>query len=179
MGRTQALAAIVPLVASLISGPPAEARTVVWVPAGTRVGLAFVTPVDSGTAAPGTRVALRVVADVVGGRHVVIRAATPVGGTVTQVTKPGMFGASSRVVIGALRVRAVDGRLIPLHDLVVSKATVSNTRLGAAGASAAGAILLGPVGLLAGALVRGSDVRVPAGTVVVDTTVISANVLAP
>ncbi len=56
---------------------------------------------------------------------------------------------------------------------------MSNSRLGAAGASVAGAVILGPIGLLAGAFVKGSYVSVPAGTVVIDVTAASANVRAP
>jgi hypothetical protein len=158
---------------------PASATTLVWVPAGTRVGLAFLTPVDSSKITAGSRVHLKVAADVVGGRSVIIRAGTPVVGTVTRVTQPGMFGTSSEVVIGFLSATAVDGRPIMLKDVIVSRATISNSRVGAAGASAAGAVVLGPIGLLAGAFVKGSDVSVPVGTLVIDTTVDGANVRAP
>ncbi len=186
---TVARIALVLIAANLAALPPAPvsdvlahavgAATLVWVPAGTRVGLEFLTPVDSGQVTAGTKVHFKVIADVIGARHVIIRAGTPVTGTVTKVTKPGMFGASSEVVISFLAANAVDGRPIKLRDVVISKATVSNARVGAAGASAAGAVVLGPVGLLAGALVRGSYVRVPAGTVVTDTTSASVNVSAP
>jgi hypothetical protein len=157
---------------------PAPAATTVYVPAGTRVGLQFVTPVDSSRITPGTRVQFKVIANVVSGRRVIIRSGTPVTGTVTKVTKPGMFGQSSTVVIGFLNATAVDGRPIRLQDVTVSKATVSNSRVGAAGAAAAGAIVLGPVGLLAGALVRGGSVKVPSGTLVTDVTTSGANVRA-
>jgi hypothetical protein len=170
--------------AALVAGflappPPAWTATVVWVPPGTRVALAFVTPVDSGKITAGTRVHFTVAADVLGGRYAIIRAGTPVTGTVTKVTRPGMFGASSEIVIGFLSAMAVDHKPIALKDLVVSKATINNARVGAAGASAAGAVVLGPIGLLAGALVKGSDVNVPAGTLVVDTTTDGVNVRAP
>jgi len=170
--------ALVLVAASLVALPqaPASAATLIYVPAGTKVGLQFVTPVDSGEIATGSKVNFKVIADVLGARHVIIRAGTPVTGMVTQVTKPGMFGASSKVVIGFLAANAVDGRPIKLTDVIVSKATISNSRVGAAGAAVAGALVLGPVGLLAGALVRGSYVKVPAGTVVVDTTARGINV---
>ncbi len=169
--------------AELLALPAATAGvgvgTDVWVPAGTRVALAFITPVDSGVITTGAKVRLKVSADVVGGRFVIVRAGTPVVGTVTKVTQPGIFGASSEVVIGFIAVTAVDGRPISLQDVTISKETITNARAGAAGASAAGAIILGPVGLLAGALVKGSYVSVPAGTIVVDTTTASVNVRAP
>ncbi len=169
------------VVAGLVAPPaaPAGTATDVWVPAGTRVALTFVTPVDSEAVATGAQIHFKVSADVVGGRYVIVRAGTPVVGTVTKVTKPGMFGAGSEVVIGFIAVSAVDGRPISLQDVTVSKATITGARAGAAGASAAGALILGPVGLLAGALVKGGSVSVPAGTVVVDATTASVNIRAP
>jgi hypothetical protein len=158
---------------------PAGTPTDVWVPAGTRVALTFVTPVDSAAVSTGAKVRFKVSADVVGGRYVIIRAGRPVMGTVTKATQPGIFGASSEVVVGFLAVTAVDGRPISLQDVTISKSTITSARAGAAGASAAGAIILGPVGLLAGALVKGDHVNVPAGTVVVDTTTASVNVRVP
>lgn len=155
---------------------PAGAGTVI-LPFGTQVGLRFVTPVDSSTVATGTRVNFQVLADVVSGGRVVIRHGTRASGTVTEVTKPGMFGTSAKVVIGYLTTTAVDGTRVRLKDLIVSKAMVSNARVGAAGTAVAGAIVLGPVGLLAGALVRGGHVSVPAGTTVTDTTDASARVM--
>lgn len=162
-----------------VPAAPVSAGTLVWVPAGTKVGLQFLTPVDSGAIAIGAKVPFKVVAPVVGAGHVVIRTGTRVTGTVTEVTKPGAFGASSKVVIGFLSAAGADGKLIKLQDVIVSKAMVSNSRAGAAATSAAGAIVLGPVGLLAGALITGSYVKVPAGTIVTDTTSVSVNVTAP
>ncbi len=169
------------LVIALFALPPAPApaTTLVWVPAGTRVALTFLTPVDSSKITAGSRVRFKVAADVVGGRSVIIRAGTLVVGTVIKVTQPGMFGASSEVVVGSLSATAVDGTPIMLKDVIISKETISNSRVGAAGASAAGAVVLGPIGLLAGAFVKGSDVSVPVGALVIDTTVAGANVRAP
>lgn len=167
--------------AALLALSPAQAAaaTVIWVPAGTRVVLQFVTPVDSGKITAGTKVHFKVAADVTGGRYVIIRAGMPATGTVTEVTQPGIFGEDSRVVIGFITAKAVDGKPIGLKDVVIAKATVSNSRVGAGGASVAGALVLGPIGLLAGALVKGSYVSVPAGTTVVDTTTAGETVLAP
>ena len=109
----------------------------------------------------------------------IIRAGTPVVGKVIKVSQPGMFGASSEVVVGSLSTTAVDGTPIMLKDVIISKETISNSQVGAAGASAAGAVILGPIGLLAGAFVKGSDVSVPVGTLVIDTTADGANVRAP
>jgi hypothetical protein len=164
--------------AALVAVPQGPAgAAAVMVPIGTHVGLQFVNPVNSSAIAAGTRVNFRVLYDVVSGGRIVIRRGAPAAGVVTEITKPGMFGASAKVVIGGMMTTAVDGSRIPLRDVVVSKAMVSNARVGAAGAAAAGAIVLGPVGLLAGALVRGGNVVVPAGTTVTDTTDAMARVM--
>lgn len=168
------------VIAPLVLPPaPGQATTLVWVPTGTRVALTFLTPVDSSKITAGSRVRFKVSADVVGGRSVIIRAGTPVVGKVIKVSQPGMFGASSEVVVGSLSTTAVDGTPIMLKDVIISKETISNSQVGAAGASAAGAVILGPIGLLAGAFVKGSDVSVPVGTLVIDTTADGANVRAP
>ncbi|HEV2440376.1 MAG TPA: hypothetical protein VGX97_09975 [bacterium] len=155
---------------------PAGAASVI-LPFGTQVGLQFVTPIDSSTVAVGTRVNFRVLADVMSGGRVVIRHGARASGVVTNVTQPGAFGTSAKVVIGNLATTAVDGSQVHLKELIVSKAMVSKARVGAAGAAVAGAVVLGPVGLLAGALVRGGHVSVPAGTTVTDTTDASARVI--
>jgi hypothetical protein len=162
------------LVAAMLRLPPsAWAVTAIYVPAGTRVGARFVTRVDSGAVAQGTPVGLRVTADVIGGRHVAIRAGTPISGIVTQVTRPDTFGTRDKVVIGFLRVEGTDGRPIVLRDLVVSKATV--------GERAAGpdALVPRPTGQLFGARVSGGHVIVPSGAIVTDTTAASVTVAAP
>ncbi len=160
----------------VLPATPAAAASSVYVPAGTPIGLKFLTPVDSRKTTVGSKVRFQVIAPVVLGNHTVIRSGATATGTVTQVTHPGAFGASAKVVVGFLDVKTVDGRPLRLTDVIVSKEMVSKTRVGAAGTSVAGAIVLGPIGLLAGALIRGNDVEVPPGVVVTDTTRNSANV---
>ncbi|HLW61056.1 MAG TPA: hypothetical protein VKV57_14210 [bacterium] len=176
-GSSLAIAAAMALTVSL-SGAPAAAATMVWVPAGTPIGLQFVTGVDSRKTTAGNRVHFKVTGNVIVNRHVILRAGAPASGTVTQVGKPGVFGKSAKVVVGFISATGVDGKPIKLTDVVVSKDMINKSRAGAAGATVAGAIVLGPVGLLAGALVRGNDVEVPAGTFVTDTTKVGANVKA-
>ncbi|HYM69273.1 MAG TPA: hypothetical protein VEZ44_06740 [bacterium] len=154
--------------------PPAWAATAIYVPAGTRVGVRFETRVDSGAVTQGTRVGLRVTADVIGGRHVAIRAGTPVSGIVTEVTRPDTFGTRDKVVIGFLRVNGTDGRPIVLRDLLVSKEMVGSGR-----AAVADALVPRPTGQLVGALVSGGHVIVPPGAIVTDTTAASVTVAAP
>lgn len=158
---------------------PASAASTVYVPANTPIGLKFLTPVDSRKTTEGTKVRFQVVADVVQGHRTVIRSGTTATGTVTQVTHPGAFGASAKVVVGFLSVKAVDGRPVKLSDVIVSKEMVTKSRVGAAGTSVAGAVILGPIGLLAGALIRGNDVEVPPGVVVTDTIRDAVNIRVP
>jgi hypothetical protein len=161
----------------VLPAAPASAATV-FVPAGTPIGLKFLTPVDSRKTIEGSKVRFQVVADVVQGHSTVVRSGSTAIGTVTQVTHPGAFGASAKVVIGFLTANAVDGSPLKLSDVVVSKEMVTKSRVGAAGTSVAGAIILGPLGLLAGALIRGNDVEVPRGVVVTDKIRNAANVRA-
>jgi len=154
--------------------PPAWAATAIYVPAGTRVGVRFVTRLDSSTVIQGTRVGLSVTTDVIGGRHVAIRAGTPVSGIVTEVTRPDTFGTRDQVVIGFLRVNGTDGHPIVLRDLVVSKEMVGSGRPAVADALAAR-----PTGQFVGALVSGGHVIVPPGAIVTDTTAASVTVAAP
>ena len=159
-------------IATLLLVPPATptaAASSVYVPAGTPIGLKFLTPVDSRKTTVGSKVRFQVIADVVQAHRTVVRSGSTATGTVTRVTHPGAFGASAKIDIGFLSVNAVDGKPLKLSDVIVSKEMVSKSRVGAAGATVAGAIILGPVGLLAGALIRGSDVEVPSGVVVTDT----------
>jgi hypothetical protein len=161
----------------VLPATPAAAAAV-YIPAGTPIGLKFLTPVDSRQTTVGSRVRFRVVAGIGQGHSTLVRSGTTVIGTVTEVTRPGAFGASARVVIGFLSVNAVDGKSLKLNDVVISKDMVSKSRVGAAGTSMVGAMILGPVGLLAGALIRGNDVEVPRGVVVTDTVRNSATVRA-
>jgi hypothetical protein len=171
MMRTRVRAIALMLVAAALAVPaaPVSAATRVWVPAGTQVGLRFLTPVASDKIATGAKVHFKVLADVVQNRHVVIRSGTPAAGTVTEVQKPGAFGQDAKVVIGFIATKGVDGAPIKLTDVVASKATISKARAGAAGASVAGMIVLGPIGLLGGALIRGNDIEVPPGVAVLET----------
>lgn len=160
------------LAAAVLAVPaaPVPAATPVWVPRGAKVGLRFLNTIASDKIASGARVNFKIAANVIQNRLVVIRAGTPATGKVTEVKKPGIYGQDAQVVIGFIAVNGVDGRPIKLSDVVVSKATISKSRAGAAGATVAGLILLGPIGLIAGAFVRGNNVEVPAGTVVTETT---------
>ena len=166
------------LAAGLGSAAPAAAP-IVLLPAGTSVTLRFLTPVDSSKARQGDTLTFAVAADVVVDHAVLIRAGSRVGGVVTRVTGPGMFGRSGEVVVGYLDVPTVDGGAVRLKDIVISRGTISTPEESAAGISLAGALVLGPVGLLAGTLIRGGAVVAPKGTVVFDSTAATAPVVIP
>ena len=165
-----ATAAVTPVVIPIAAVP---------VDSGTRLGLKFVTPVNSSTAAPGDLVALTVVGDVIVGHFVVIPSGAPAVGLVLRVTRPGPYGTSAAVVVGALAVRDADGQALPLENVVISRGHISTPQIGAATAEATGTFLLGQVGTLAGALVHGGEVRAPRGTIVVDATAVPAVVRIP
>jgi hypothetical protein len=137
------------------------------VPAGTQVLLKFVEPLDSATIKEGTTVKFEVAADVLIQRSVIFRASTPAQGTVTDVSRPGIFGKNARVHIAFIQVTASDGRPVRLAPIDVTPDSIKQVKdVGAAaGSSVAGAILLGPIGIAAGALIHGGDVSVPAGAV--------------
>ena len=178
---TMVRATVLILVAAVLAVPaaPVSAATSVWVPAGTKVGLQFLTTVASDKIATGAKVNFKIFAAVVQDHRVVIRSGTPATGKVKEVQKPGAFGQDSMLMVGFISTKGVDGTPIKLTDVEVSKATISKSRAGAAGASVAGMIILGPVGLLGGALIRGNDVEVPAGAGVVETTSSGAYVKVP
>ena len=163
MRSTAAVSLILVLAAVAL---PASAAGV-DVPAGTSVPLKFLNTMDSSTVKEGTSVQFEVAADVVVGRSVIFHKGTPVEGTVTDVSQPGIFGQSARVHIGFIKATAADGRPVGLSPLDVTPESIKQVKdVGAAaGSSVAGAIILGPIGLAAGALIHGGQVTVPAGAV--------------
>jgi hypothetical protein len=150
------------------------------IPAGTSVPLTFLSPVDSSTIQEGAAVRFEVASDVLVGRTIVFRRGAPARGTVTDVSQPGIFGASARIHIGFIQANAVDGRPVRLSPLDITQAIsqVENTGA-AAGSSVAGAILLGPIGLAAGALIHGNQVSLPAGAVGISKVATSFRMTAP
>lgn len=159
--------AVTAVVATILALVPAHAAQLVTVPAGTKVLLRFEQPVDSATIKQGTTVNFTVATDVLVGREIVFKQGTPALGTVTEVSKPGIFGRNARVHISYIEVDAIDGKPVRLAPLEVTPESVRQVAdVSAAGATAiTGAILLGPIGLAAGALIRGGNVNLPAGAV--------------
>jgi hypothetical protein len=151
------------------------------IPAGTSVPLTFLSPVDSSTIQEGAAVRFEVASDVLVGRTIVFRRGAPARGTVTDVSQPGIFGASARIHIGFIQANAVDGRPVRLSPLDITPQAISQVENtgAAAGSSVAGAILLGPIGLAAGALIHGNQVSLPAGAVGISKVATSFRMTAP
>jgi len=104
------------LVLSFGAGPAAAA---ILVPAGTPVGLTFLTPLNSTTAAPGDTVRFRVTADVIMSQHVVIKQGTMLTGTINQAGHPALQN-NAYANISFLAATAVDGKPVRLKDVRVS-----------------------------------------------------------
>ncbi len=145
---------------------PAQAQSIV-VPAGTKVLLRFLTPVESAQIKEGATIRFEVASDVLINRQIIFKAGTAGQGIVTDVSHPGIFGKNARVHISHIQVNAMDGKPVGLSPLDVTPETVRQVQdIGAAGAtSLTGAILLGPIGLAAGAFIHGGDFALPAGAV--------------
>jgi len=165
--------------ALLLALSVAPGSAAVPVPAGTTVGLKLLNTLDSQHLPQGSQIHFKVAADVLVDRHTIIRAGAPATGTATKVSKPGVFGSSSQVIIGLLTVTAVDKKPLKLQDVKINADSLKKNVAGAVGASVAGAIILGPVGLASGALVRGGWVQVPAGSIINAATQSHASVSVP
>ena len=75
--------------------------------------------VDARTAKAGEKVHLKVVADVIVDRHVVIKMGTPLTATITGVKKPGGVQNEAHVILGFMAVDGVDRRPVQLNDLLI------------------------------------------------------------
>lgn len=157
---------------------PAGATTSVDVPKGTKVGLEFLTPVSTATASVGNKVNFKIVADVLVGRSVVIKAGTLLTGTVTSCTRAGRFGKPAKMTIGYLAVNAVDHKPLALTDVMISP---DHTQRAKAVAVATGVSLLAHSawGILAGGVVKGGNVEIQAGAAIGVTTETGATVKVP
>lgn len=106
-----AVFALLPLAAATVS-----AAVTVLTPAGTKVALKFMDPVDTATIKPGEQVHFHVAADVLANGRVVIKMSTPLTGTVTKVGHESVLNAGF-ANIGDLTVITVDRNHVSLKDI--------------------------------------------------------------
>lgn len=95
------------------------AATSVFTPAGTKVGLTFLDPVDTAKAASGNKVHFKVAEDVIVNRQIVIKKGTTLVGTINEVGHPFPQNAGF-ANISFLTVTAVDKKTVDLTDVRVS-----------------------------------------------------------
>lgn len=130
---------------------------------GTDVPLLFEHSLSSMTAKVGDRVDFRVKDDVHGTNgDVVIARDTPVVGHVTKVKGHAKYGVNAQIQITLDKVKAVNGKWVPLEPKYHGKEFGKRTDEAAA-ATIGGAVLLGPVGLIGGYFVNGKKVEVKPG----------------
>jgi hypothetical protein len=95
------------------------AATLIMAPAGTKVGLKFVDPVDTAKAASGERVHFKVIDNVIVKGHILIKRGTELMGTINAVGHPFPQNAGF-ANIGSLFVTTVDRKRVALNDVRVS-----------------------------------------------------------
>lgn len=107
-------------VLSFAAAPVTGAMTMLLTPAGTKVGLSFLDPVDTGKAKAGDKVRFIVDHPVMVKGHVVIQKGATLEGTVNAIGHP--FPQNSGYAnIGSLTVTAVDDKsIVTLNDVHVS-----------------------------------------------------------
>lgn len=128
---------------------------------GTEVDLKFTQGLSSKTAHVGDPVRLVVANDVMVNGTDVLRAGTPVSGTIEKVSKRDHFGKNAQIRIVLDPVRTGHGTMyLQPRD---KQSVVGRRSDTAAAASGGGALLLGPVGLVGGYFVVGKPVQVQPG----------------
>jgi hypothetical protein len=96
-----------------------QAVAAILVPAGTPVGLSFLTPLNSTTAKLGDKVRFNVTANVIESQYVVIKQGTTLTGTVNEAGHPALQN-NSYANISFLAVNGADGKPVRLKDIRVS-----------------------------------------------------------
>jgi hypothetical protein len=113
------MALVVALAILSFAAATVSAAVTVLTPAGTKVALKFVDPVDTATVKQGEPVHFHVAADVLVNGKVVIKMSTPVTGTVNKVGHESVLN-SGFANITNLAVIAVDMKTVRLKDVRVS-----------------------------------------------------------
>lgn len=109
--------AVVAAVVSLAANQVA-AFTKLRAPAGSKVGLAFIDPVDTGKIKPGNKVRFRIDANTKIQGRIVIHKGTRITGTVTRAGHRFLL-RSGWVVISGLTAHTVDNKVVALNDVRV------------------------------------------------------------
>ncbi len=149
--------------ASAYAAPVTRHATTALLPRGTDVMLQFDQSLSSKSARVGERVRMHVANDVMVGNRVVIRAGTPVVGTVQSVSRRKPYGVNAKLRLALGPVRSVSGTLISLQPRSEGKFVGGKKSGEAAGATVGGAAVLGPVGLVGGYFVHGKPVTIHQG----------------
>ena len=121
MTRSPGFCAIAVVVAAAIlsAAVPVSGAVMILTPAGTRVGLKYLDPVDTAKTTPGDKVHFKVAADVIVNGYVVIRSGTLLTGTVNKAGHPFPQNAGFANISG-LTVTTVDKKSLTLKDVRVS-----------------------------------------------------------
>jgi hypothetical protein len=127
------MALIVALAVLSFAAATVSAAVTVLTPAGTKVALKFMEPLDTATVKSGDTVRFHVAADVVIDGKVVIRRSTPVRGTINKVGHESVLN-SGFANISNLAVMAVDMRHVTLKDVRVSAKIFGGNKRVSAGA---------------------------------------------
>jgi hypothetical protein len=175
MRRRYSMLACLAAAASMAVAPVLAVADSITVPKETDVKLIFDESLSSKTAKEGQMVKMHVAEDLVVDGKTVLKAGTPVTGTISKVEKRKRFGVNARMRFTLSPVKSAAGTMIPIEPREKGKAAGSKTGEAAA-ASGGGALLLGPVGLVGGYFVVGKSVKIKPGdhlmsTVSSDTTV--------
>ncbi|MBV9148576.1 MAG: hypothetical protein JO024_01825 [Candidatus Eremiobacteraeota bacterium] len=138
----------------LAAALPAQAATV-SIPAGAKVTVNLINPINSGSASVGQRVTFQAAAPVTVGTRVVIAQGARGVGRVAKVTK-AQGKSAGELTLQFTSIRAVDGTAVPLTEASRSKGNPEKGK--ASTATIAATIALGPLGLFAHNMVKGKDV---------------------
>jgi hypothetical protein len=124
VSRNPVLSAMAVLVATMLLWlvtTPVSGAVMILTPAGTKVGLTYLDPVDTVKTTPGDSVRFKVAADVVVNGYVVIKHGTLLKGTINKAGHPFPQNAGFANITG-LAVTAVDKKTVTLNDIRVSAA---------------------------------------------------------
>ncbi|MBV8726655.1 MAG: hypothetical protein JO233_02625 [Candidatus Eremiobacteraeota bacterium] len=142
------------IAAFAVATVPAQAATV-SIPAGAKVTVNLINPINSGSASVGERITFQAAAPVTVGSRVVIAQGARGVGRVAKVTK-AQGKSAGELTLQFMSIRAVDGTAVALTEASRHKGNPEKGK--ASTATVAATIALGPLGLFAHNMVKGKDV---------------------